>query len=118
MELDSILKIIDAVSQSEIMNFEIEDKDFRLFIDKNVDQRIGSEVHITNPQAMPVPAMQPIPVQQPIAPVAAPAPVVAEQQAAEQPKAEKIQEAAGNIVKSPIVGTFYSAACPDAEDYV
>lgn len=111
MELDSILKIIDAVSQSTVMNFEIEDKDFRLFIDKNAD---------INPHAMNVSAMPPMPaVQQPVVQVAAPAPVVAAQPvAAEQPQAEASQEKAGNIVKSPIVGTFYSAAGPEAEDYV
>ena len=108
MELDSILKIIDAVSQSTVMNFEIEDKDFRLFIDKNAD---------INPHAMNVSAMPA--VQQPVVQVAAPAPVVAAQPvAAEQPQAEANQEKAGNIVKSPIVGTFYSAAGPEAEDYV
>ena len=114
MELDSILKIIDAVSQSTVMNFEIEDKDFRLFIDKNAD---------INPHAMNVSAMPPMPampaVQQPVVQVAAPAPVVATQPvAAEQPQAGASQEKAGNIVKSPIVGTFYSAAGPEAEDYV
>lgn len=121
MELDSILKIIDAVSKSEIMNFEIEDKDFRLFIDKNVDQRIGSEVHITSPNtmqmpAMPVPAM---PLQQPMAPVVTPSSIMMGQQvASEQPKTDKNEEITGSIIKSPIVGTFYSAAGPEAEDYV
>lgn len=125
MELDSILKIIDAVSQSEIMNFELEDKDFSLIIDKNVDQRIGSEVHITNPAAIQMPAMPAqipampaqipaMPAQPAVAPVSVPAPV----EAADQPKEEKKKETAGNIVKSPIVGTFYSAAGPEAEDYV
>ncbi len=113
MELDSILKIIDAVSQSEIMNFEIEDKDFRLFIDKNVDNIIGNEVHITSPAQIPaMPAIPAMPVQPPMAPV------VVEQKAAEQPKSEKSKEVSGNIIKSPIVGTFYSAPGPEAEDYV
>lgn len=112
MELESILKIIDAVSQSTVMNFEIEDKDFRLFIDKNMD---------INPHAMNVSAMPA--VQQPVVQVAATAPVVAAQPVAAQPVAAEqpvaaSQEKAGNIVKSPIVGTFYSAAGPEAEDYV
>lgn len=119
MELDSILKIIDAVSKSEIMNFEMEDKDFKLFMDKNVDRRIGSEVHITNPAPVQMPVMSAgIPSMPPITVQSAETPVPASVAAVDQPKEEDKKKISGNIVKSPIVGTFYSAAGPEAEDYV
>lgn len=49
-------------------------------------------------------------------PMAAPAPAAAPVQAAEAPKTEAVPE--GNVVKSPIVGTFYQAPSPDKPPFV
>jgi len=46
-------------------------------------------------------------------PMAMPAPV-----ASEAPKADAPKAVSGNVVKSPIVGTFYSAPAPDKAPYV
>jgi acetyl-CoA carboxylase biotin carboxyl carrier protein len=50
------------------------------------------------------------------APSQAPAPPAAE--SAGQPSVEPGLPADAHVVKSPIVGTFYSAASPDADAYV
>ena len=48
--------------------------------------------------------------------IAAPAQIPAAASAAET--ADAADEITGNIVKSPLVGTFYSASAPDAAPYV
>ena len=46
-------------------------------------------------------------------------PVSAQETVSLEPAAEKTQEQpSGNEVKSPLVGTFYSASSPDAEPFV
>lgn len=49
-------------------------------------------------------------------PMTAPAPAAAPIQTAEAPKTEAVPE--GNVVKSPIVGTFYQAPSPDKPPFV
>jgi len=52
------------------------------------------------------------------APAAAPTPIASSQAAAAAPVAEADPYAGAHIVKSPIVGTFYSSPSPDADSFV
>lgn len=62
----------------------------------------------------------PVQVSAPAAVAAAPAasPAAAPAQPAAQESAPAQQEMRGNVVKSPIVGTFYAAAAPGADPFV
>ena len=101
MEFENLLTLIKAVSDSELTEFEYEEN--------------GTSIYFAKEQPATV-------VQAPVA--AAPAAVVpaaAVQAAGAQdtaPAAETAKEPAGNLVKSPLVGTFYTAPSEDADPFV
>jgi acetyl-CoA carboxylase biotin carboxyl carrier protein len=100
MDIRKIKKLIELVEESGIAELEITE---------------GEEsVRINRHSSAPVIAAQP---QHFAAPVAAPAPAAAPAAApvADVPAAS---EPAGHKVLSPMVGTFYSAASPEAPAYV
>ena len=94
MELKQILQLIDAVSGSSLDKFEYEEDGSKLSLEK------GKEAVVIQTQQM-----------QNMAEGAAVEPLLQEE------VAEAIQEA-GNVVKSPLVGTFYAAPAEDAEPFV
>lgn len=106
MKVEQVLELVKAVSDSELTEFKYEEDGVKLSLKKTSDKIVQ------------VPA--------PAAPVAAPviAPAVmsagAEAQAAEAaaPAEGENDKSAGNVVKSPLVGTFYAAPAEDAEPYV
>ena len=97
MELDHILKIIDKVSESGVTSFYYEEGNLKLFVKKKEKQVVA---------AAPV-QMAALPAETVSVPLAAPA---APSQEAALP--------AGNVVESPLVGTFYSAPNPDSAAFV
>ena len=94
MELKQILQLIDAVSGSSLDKFEYEEDGSKLSLEK------GKEAVVIQTQQM-----------QSMAEGAAVDPLLQEE------VTEAIQEA-GNVVKSPLVGTFYAAPAEDAEPFV
>lgn len=88
MEHQQILDIINAVSSSNLSSFEYEE----------------GNVHIS----MSVAASSKAAVQ----------PVEYETAQKTVPEAKPVQAQEGTVVKSPLVGTFYSASSPDAEVFV
>lgn len=94
MELKQILQLIDAVSGSSLDKFEYEEDGSKLSLEK------GKEAVVIQTQQM-----------QSMAEGAAVEPLLQEE------VTEAIQEA-GNVVKSPLVGTFYAAPAEDAEPFV
>mgnify|MGYP006266172673 CR=1 FL=1 len=114
MDFKAIQDILKYVNKSNLVEVEIEDKDFRLRI-----KRKASEVYV-QPQA-PV-------VQQPVAPqpeatAPQPAPTTGgvekpAPQAGEQPAEGEAIPANAVEVKSPMIGTFYRKPSPDKEPYV
>lgn len=96
LNLDQIKQLIDMLSETEIVEFELETDKFKIAIKQGVQ-----------PAAFTVPAAP-----APAPPVAAPAPNEAPS-AAEKPAADNIVQ-----VTAPMVGTFYRAPAPDAEPYV
>lgn len=114
MKVEQVLQLIQAVSDSELTEFKYEEDGVKLSLKKTGDK-------IVQVQA---PAVAPAVVQAAPAVISAPAPVpAAPAPAAEAPAAGGAAGAeeelpAGNIVKSPLVGTFYAAPAEDAEPFV
>jgi acetyl-CoA carboxylase biotin carboxyl carrier protein len=103
MDFDEITRILGMMKEHELTEFELERDNFKLRIRKQG----GGHWVAASPQ--PQHAYAP--------PVAPPAPAVAAQ-AASPVLAAANDEMELAIVKSPIVGTFYSAPEPGANPYV
>ena len=103
MEFENLLKLIQAVSDSELTGLKYEEKGVKLHLTKE------KETIVTALQAaestVAVPAVQ----------AAAPAAAAQTDKAAEE---KTSAEPSGKIVKSPLVGTFYAAPAEDAEPFV
>lgn len=97
-DLETIEKLAKIVSANELSEITIERENEKITVK-------GKKCPPPAP-AMPMPFMAPVQQSAPAAPV----------QAAENaPAAEAIS---GNVVKSPIVGTFYAAPAPDKPPFV
>jgi len=93
--IDDIKALADVLNEKKLDRIEL----------KNGDAAIAIEAH----------KMPPIPPMMPAMPaMSIPAPVQAN---AEQP-ANTAQEVSGNIIKAPIVGTYYSAPAPDKAPFI
>ncbi|MFK7965383.1 MAG: acetyl-CoA carboxylase biotin carboxyl carrier protein [Burkholderiaceae bacterium] len=103
MDLRKLKTLIDLVAESSISELEITEGEGKVRIVKE-DQR--------------APVAAPVAVAAPAAPAAptAPAPAPAAEQAA--PPAAAAENGRGHSVKSPMVGTFYRAANPEAPNFV
>ncbi len=104
MKVEQILQLIDAVSASELTEFKYEEDGVKLSLKKTN----GKEV--TMIPAAPI-APAPLPAAPAPAAASAAAPLAAPASAAET-------SPAGNVVKSPLVGTFYAAPAEDAAPFV
>ena len=116
MKVEQVLELVKAVSDSELTEFKYEEDGVKLSLKKTSDKI----VQVPAPAA-PVAASVIAPAMMPAAPVQAAAPAAnvtapAETPAAAQETGESVPE--GNVVKSPLVGTFYAAPAEDAEPYV
>ncbi len=98
MELEHILKIIDAVSKSSLTSFSLEDGDVKLSL--GAERNSGAAVAI-----------------QPLAAAEISGIAVKAQETAGGYQ-EDAGNVSGNIVSSPLVGIFYSAPSPDDEPFV
>ncbi|MEF7614289.1 acetyl-CoA carboxylase biotin carboxyl carrier protein [Aquincola sp. MAHUQ-54] len=98
MDLRKLKTLIDLVSESNISELEITEADGKVRIVK-ADPRAAAAA------AVPLAA----------APAPAPAAAPAAATAAAPAPAEAPAEPAGHVVKSPMVGTFYSASSPGAK---
>ena len=116
MKVEQILQLIDAVSVSELTEFKYENDGVKLSLKKTT----GKEVTVIPAAPVapaPIPAA-PIPMAAP-APTPAATPAAAPVGAAETASAAETPAApAGNVVKSPLVGTFYAAPAEDAAPFV
>lgn len=99
MDLRKLKTLIDLVAESTIAELEVSEGD--------------SKVRIVKTLGAPAPQVQYLPMQMPVAGVpaaAAPSAAAATSAAPAEPE--------GNIVKAPMVGTFYRAPGPDKPAYV
>lgn len=111
MEYNNLVELIKTVSESNISGFQYEDGDTRIVITTGGNALPGSlgANAGANANGNAVPANTVIEAENPIS--------VSQSVVVEQPVAEK-KSPTGNIVKSPLVGTFYTAPAEDAEPYV
>lgn len=96
MDLRKLKTLIDLVSESNVSELEITENEGRVRIVKSSPAPQGYVAP---------PPMQ----QQQLAPAAI---------AATAPISEESNEVSGNVIKSPMVGTFYQASSPGAEPFV
>ncbi len=100
MDLRKLKKLIDLVEESGISELELTEDGEKVRISR----------HVSSAQAVAPMAAQNVLAAAPAATPAAPA------QAAEQAAAPAAED--GKVVKSPMVGTFYTSPSPDAEPYL
>ncbi|MBP7276538.1 MAG: acetyl-CoA carboxylase biotin carboxyl carrier protein [Kiritimatiellae bacterium] len=101
MDIREIKKIVEMMKENDLTEFEMEDQGFRL----GVKRRSGAEPIVV--QAAPAPM------------VAAPAMIPATAPAGAPASPPAVEDDADlEAIKSPIVGTFYRAASPDADPFV
>ena len=99
MDLRKLKTLIDLVSESNVSELEITEAEGKVRIVKGP---VGGPVAVAAP-VVAAPATAAAPAAVPLAADAPPAPVASE---------------TGHVVKSPMVGTFYSASGPDAKPFV
>lgn len=102
MDLRKLKTLIDLVSESNVSELEITEAEGKVRIVKGP---VGAPVAVAAPAMAGAPAASTPAVALPAAPVAA--------AAVEVPVA-----ASGHVVKSPMVGTFYTASSPEAKPFV
>lgn len=112
MKVEQVLELVKAVSDSELTEFKYEEDGVKLSLKKTSD-RI---VQVQAPAAAPVIAPAVMPAAPAPVPAAAPASAPAGTEAPAAVSAEG--EIKGNVVKSPLVGTFYAAPAEDADPFV
>ncbi len=106
MELEKIIELIHTVSESNLTQFTMEEGNLKISMKTDKQTKV-IPAPVLPPQGEVMAA--PIPV------AAAAIPSV---QAEAVQSAEKEEALTGNLVKSPLVGTFYNAPSPDAEPFV
>ena len=97
MKLEEIKELIRVFGRSKLGKLKVKDGEFEIAM-----QREGSEVVVSSAPAVSAPA--------PVATTAAPA------ESAAVESAEK--ELSGDIITSPMVGTFYASPSPDSPPFV
>ena len=97
MDLRKLKKLIDLVEESGIAELEVTEGEEKVRIVKSLRSPVETTIAVPAMAAAPAPA-----------PAAAPAPAPAAAPA----------EPEGEVVKSPMVGTFYRAASPGAKPFV
>lgn len=103
MDIRKVKKLIELLEESNISEIEIQEGEESVRISR----------HATNGVAVNAPMMYP--PMAPQAPMAAPAaPAAAQEEGAAQAPAQP----SGHQVKSPMVGTFYSAPAPGSKPFV
>lgn len=98
MEFENLVKLIQAVSDSELTQFAYRENGVNISMKKDKKQKLVT-VNGSNAGGMLDMAAFELEGEKSLA-------------------GQKGSQAEGNVVKSPLVGTFYSAQSPDAEPFV
>ena len=102
MEMEKMIELIDAVSKSDLTGFKYEEEGIKLHLSKK-----ENTCYVTENLSAPVNA---------VTTSAAEIKEAAEGDQKTGTSAEEIP--VGNVVESPLVGTFYAAPAEDAESFV
>ena len=110
MNMDEILTLVQAVSDSKLTSFKLDQGDMHISLKKEKEEAkiitVGAPGAVA---AVPAPSA---------APVITAASTGAEAPAAAPEAAESHDIASDKVITSPLVGTFYSSSSPDAESFV
>jgi acetyl-CoA carboxylase biotin carboxyl carrier protein len=109
MDLKVIKNLLDLIAESEVNEVSIEEGDFKIKVKKKPDVE-----HAPVPQ---MPMQYQIPAGPQPQPQATPQPAPAAS-GNESGTTETKEQPAGEVIKSPIVGTFYRAPSPDDDPFV
>jgi acetyl-CoA carboxylase biotin carboxyl carrier protein len=111
MDLEVIKNLLDLIAESEVNEVSIEEGEFKIKVKKKPDVE-------QQPQQVPMQYQMPAQPQQ--QPQQAVQPQGQASQAGSEEKAggDKDKEPSGDVVKSPIVGTFYRSPSPDDDAFV
>ena len=96
MEFEKMIELNKTVSDSNLTQFQIEEDGFKLSMKTDKQSKVVVQKQESVPKEI-----------QSVA--------IADAEPAEQ---KEIKKAEGNVVKSPLVGTFYSASSPDSAPFV
>lgn len=112
MEFEKIIQLIKTVSDSNLTQFAMEEGNLKISMKTNKQTKV-----IAAPMMAPAPGPDMGPA------VGGPVMQAVQAQAGPLQTEVSFQEAgeivlSGNVVKSPLVGTFYNAPSPDAETFV
>ena len=120
MKVEQVLVLVKAVSESDLTEFKYEEDGVKLSLKKTCDRIVPVAAPAPAPVAAPgVPGAAPAVIPAAPVPAAAPAPAPAVAPAAAAvDSADAEGTLTGNIVKSPLVGTFYAAPSEDAAPFV
>ncbi len=101
--MECIDALIDKMFSRGLASISVKDGDFEIKLQRNVEKSVAPQL-----------IMPPFPVPQymPQAPIAQPAPTAVE------PATPSVNKPKGNVVKAPIVGTYYSAPSPNDQPFV
>ena len=108
MEMEKMIELIDAVSKSDLTGFKYEEDGIKLHLSKKentcyVTENVSAPVNMTGTASAGVVSAE----------------MGKTNAEGDQTLGAAAEEAvAGNIVESPLVGTFYSAPAEDAESFV
>jgi len=105
LDIKQIKQIIDLIRRSELTEFAIEEKDFKLKICREGTGATAA------PLVLPAQGLLAPSAPVPVAPASAAA-------AAQVPSAAPAEEDDVTYIKSPMVGTFYLASSPDSAPFV
>lgn len=103
MDLKLIQNILNLISENEVDEVSIEEGDFKIKVKKT-----GSVQQVTYSQPVPQPASNPTPAAQPDS----------GESSSDESTQPAVQSHDGETVKSPIVGTYYSAPSPDEPPFI
>ena len=102
MEMEKIIELIDAVSKSDLTGFKYEEEGIKLHLSKK-----ENTCYVTENLSAPVNA------------VTTSAAEIKKAAEGDQISGTSAEETlVGNVVESPLVGTFYAAPAEDAESFV
>lgn len=111
MNMDEILTLVQAVSDSKLTSFKLDQGDMHISLKKEKEEAkiitVGAPGAVA---AVPAPSAAPV--------VTAASAGVSTEAPAAAPEAESHDIASDKVITSPLVGTFYSSSSPDAESFV
>ena len=103
MDIKEIKAIVDLMKRSGLTEFQLEEEDFKIRICRKSDE-VQTIFQTTTPAPFPVQA------------AATPPPVPQNTPPAEPAPAPEVDES--KLIKSPMVGTFYTSPSPDSPPFI